>query len=102
MTRKSIYLTQLPGFPSQCNDPDGFLPRDDVVIFLERYARSFQAPLRCGVQATGVGLHPGGNGYLVETSDGPFEAHNVVLAAGGFPRPKLPRASASVPVNHCP
>ena len=93
------WMTQLPGFPSQCNDPDGFLPRDDVVIFLERYARSFQAPLRCSVQATGVGLHPGGDGYLVETSDGPFEAHNVVLATGGFPRPKLPRASASVPVN---
>jgi ATP/maltotriose-dependent transcriptional regulator MalT len=48
------WMTQLPGFPSQGDDPDAFLPRDDVVAFLERYARSFQAPLRCGVQATAV------------------------------------------------
>ncbi len=95
------WMMQLPGFPYQGNDPDGFLPRDDVVTFLERYAQSFQAPLRCGVQATAVQLQAGGNGYLVETSDGPLEADNVVLATGGFPRPKLPRASASVPVNIC-
>ena len=95
------WMTQLPGYPYKGNDLDSFLPRDDVVTFLERYAQSFQAPLRCRVQATAVRLQAGGNGYLVETSDGPFEADNVVLATGGFPRPKLPRASASVPVNLC-
>ncbi len=95
------WMMQLPGFLYQGNDPDGFLPRDDVVAFLERYAQSFQVPLRCGVQATAVQLQAGGNSYLVETSDGPLEADNVVLATGGFPRPKLPRASASVPVNIC-
>ncbi len=93
------WMTQLPGFPSQGDDPDAFLPRDDVVAFLERYARSFQAPLRCGVQATAVRLQPEGNCYLVETSDGSFEADNVVLATGGFPCPKLPQASAAIPVN---
>ncbi len=95
------WMIQLPGFPYQGNELDGFLPRDGIVTFLERYAQSFQAPLRCGVQATAVRLQPEGNGYLVETSDGPFEADNVVLATGGFPRPKLPRACASVPVNIC-
>ena len=95
------WMAQLPGFPYTCNDLDGFLPRDDVVTLLECYAQSFQAPLRSGVQATAVRLQTGGNGYLVETSDGPLEAKNVVLATGGFPRPKLPRASASVPVNIC-
>src|SRR2546428_11768903 len=51
------WMTQLPGFPSQGDDPDAFLPRDDVVAFLERYARSFQAPLRCGVNVNSVGTH---------------------------------------------
>jgi len=95
------WMTHLPGIAYQGNDLDGFLPRDDVVTFLENYAQSFQAPLRCGVQATAVRRQAGGNGYLVETSDGPFEADHVVLATGGFPCPKLPLASASVPVNIC-
>jgi putative flavoprotein involved in K+ transport len=46
------WMTQLPGFPYQGAEPDGFLPRDDVVTFLERYAQSIQAPLRCCVLAT--------------------------------------------------
>ncbi len=93
------WMTQLPGFPYQGEDPDGFLPHDEIVLTLEHYAQSFHAPLRCGVQATSVRLQPTGKGYLVETSDGSFEAANVVLATGGFPRPKLPQASAAIPVN---
>jgi putative flavoprotein involved in K+ transport len=93
------WMTQLPGFPYEGEDPDGFLPHDEIVITLERYARSFHAPLHCGVQATAVRLRPERDGYLVETSDGAFEAANVVLATGGFPVPRLPRASAAIPVN---
>ena len=54
---------------------------------------------RIGVQATSIRLQPEGNGYLVETSDGSFEAAKVVLATGGFPRPKIPQASAAIPVK---
>jgi len=93
------WMTQLPGFPYQGEDPDGFLQHDEIVLTLERYAQSFHAPVRCGVQATAVRLQTEGNGYLVETSDGSFEAAYVVLAIGGFPRPKLPPASAATPVN---
>lgn len=93
------WMTQLPGFPSQGADPDGFLSRDKVVSFLEHYAQSFQAPLHTGIQVTDVWQKPSGNGYLVETSEDTFEAANVVLATGGFPRPKLPQASSTIPVN---
>src|SRR5215469_10719858 len=93
------WMTQLPGFPSEGEDPDGFLPHNEIVLTLERYAQSFHAPVRCGVQATSVRLQPGGNGYLVETSLDAYEAANVVLATGGFPRPRLPQASAAIPVN---
>ncbi len=93
------WMTQLPGFSYQGEDPNGFLPHDEIVITLERYAQSFHAPLRCGVQATAVRLRPEGNGYLIETSAGFFEAANVVLATGGFPCPRLPQATAAIPVN---
>jgi putative flavoprotein involved in K+ transport len=93
------WMTQLPGFPYEGKDPDGFLPRDEVVSFLECYAQSFQAPLHAGVQVTDVQTRPAGNDYLVVTSEGTFEVTNVVLATGGFPRPKLPQTSARAPVN---
>ena len=93
------WMTDLPGFPYQGDDPDGFLSRNAIVTTLEQYALSFQAPLHCGAQATAVRPRPEGDGYLVETSNGTFEAAHVVLATGGFPRPRLPQASAATPVN---
>lgn len=92
------WMTQLPGFAYQGEEPDSFLPREQVVAYLERYAQFFQAPLRCGVRATSVQLKSGG-GYLIETNDTAFTAANVVLATGGYPLPKLPPASAALPAN---
>lgn len=93
------WMTQLPGFPYQGEDPDGFLPHDEIVRTLEHYAQSFHAPVHCGVKATAVRLQPGGNGYLVETSEDTYVAANVVLATGGFPCPRLPQVSVAIPVN---
>jgi putative flavoprotein involved in K+ transport len=95
------WMTQLPGFPYQGDDPDGFLPREDIVAYLEQYAASFHAPLQCGVRVTAVRQHPGGDGYLVEANNMTFEARNVVLATGAYPKPKLPTASTALPVDIC-
>ncbi len=46
------WMTQLPGFPYQGDDPDGFLSREDIVAYLEQFAASFHAPLQCGVRVT--------------------------------------------------
>jgi len=93
------WMTQLPGFPYQGDNPDGFLPREDIVAYLEQYAASFNAPLRCGVRVTSVRQQPGGDGYLVEVEQMTFEARTVVLATGAFPTPKLPTASAALPLD---
>jgi len=45
---------RLPGGRYDGSDPDGFLPRDAVVAYLERYAASFGAPVRGGVYVTSV------------------------------------------------
>ncbi len=95
------WMTQLPGFPYQGDDPDGFLPREDVVTYLERYASSFHAPLHCGVRVTSVRQRTGGDGYVVETNNVAFEARSVVLATGAFPKAKLPEASAALAVDIC-
>ncbi|MBL1592126.1 FAD-dependent oxidoreductase, partial [Klebsiella pneumoniae] len=45
---------KLPGCPYDGDDPHGFMLRDDIVAYLERYARSFNAPLREGVNVQRV------------------------------------------------
>ena len=95
------WMTRLSGFPYQGGDPDGFLPREDIVAYLERYAASFHSPLHCGVRVTAVRQQPGGDGYLVEANQMTLKARNVVLATGAFPQPKLPTASAALPVDIC-
>jgi putative flavoprotein involved in K+ transport len=93
------WMTQLPGFAYEGGDPDGFLAREDIVDYLERYAASFHSPLHCGVRVTAVREHPRGDGYLVETQQLTLAARNVVLATGAFPKAKLPTASAALSVD---
>jgi putative flavoprotein involved in K+ transport len=90
------WSVQLPGHPYDRDDPDGFMPRDEIVAYLERYARGFEAPVREGVEVTA--LRPGRDGRLVlDTSDGEIEARNVVLSTGAYQRPNRPAGAASLP-----
>jgi putative flavoprotein involved in K+ transport len=83
------WSVRLPGFSYQGDDPDGFMPRADVVHHLEQYAASFQAPVRCGVQVTAVDPAQDGQGYRVTTADGAtYAAATVVVATGSFQFPK--------------
>ena len=40
------WTVQLPGGEYDGADPHGYMPRDEIVAHLERYARSFSAPVR--------------------------------------------------------
>src|SRR6476660_8062244 len=46
------WSVQLPGHPYDREDPDGFMPRDELVAYLERYAAGFGAPVREGIDVT--------------------------------------------------
>jgi len=89
------WSVQLPGHHYDGDDPDGFMPRDDIVGYLERYSASFDAPVREGVEVTA--LRPSGDGLLLETSEGDIEARNVVLSTGAYQRPHRPQGAASLP-----
>jgi putative flavoprotein involved in K+ transport len=92
------WTVRLPGFPYQGNDPDGFMPKADVVRHLEQYAASFQAPVRCGVQVAAVDLARDGQGYRVATADGAtYAAATVVVATGSFQFPKPSSFSSALP-----
>ena len=90
------WSVQLPDGDYDGNDPDGFMPRDDLVEHLERYAAGFGAPVREGVEVTSLRARPDGELEL-ETSAGDIVAETVVLGTGAYQRPHRPHGAASLP-----
>jgi putative flavoprotein involved in K+ transport len=90
------WTVQLPGSPYDEEDPDGFVLRDEVVAYLERYVESFNLPVRCGVRVNSLQQGPQG-GYLLNAGQMTFEAKNVVVATGAFQVPKIPPMSSQIP-----
>ena len=54
------WSVQLPGRPYDGNDPDGFMPRDEIVGYLERYAARFEAPVCEGVDVEALDIRDDG------------------------------------------
>lgn len=84
---------QLPGYPYQGDEPDGFLRRDEVVEYIEEYAARFDPPLRFGVEVTAVTQNHQGSGYLVQTTACDYQAENVIVTVGAFQFPAIPEFS---------
>lgn len=89
---------QLPDQPYDGQDPDAFDPRDEIVGFLERYARRSNTPLREGVAVTSLDPIEGG-GFRLHTSEGDIDATTVVLSAGAYQKPHRPDAAGSLPAD---
>jgi cation diffusion facilitator CzcD-associated flavoprotein CzcO len=92
------WFVQLPGHPYDGGDPDGFMPRDEIVAYLERYAARIAAPVREGIEVTSLRPRPDG-GFLLETSAGEIVAQTVVLSAGAYRRPHRPAGAATLPAD---
>jgi len=91
------WTVQLPGGADAGDDPDGYLPRDEIVAHLETYAASFAAPVREGVEVTA--LRQAEDGFVLETSAGVLDAEQVVVCSGAYQRPHRPAAAASLPAG---
>lgn len=87
------WTIRLPGLDDTGDDPDGFLPRADIVAMFERYAQ--RLPVRYGVRALSVQQSP--QGFRVESEAGAFAARQVVVATGTYQRPKIPAFSQDLP-----
>jgi len=92
------WSVRLPGHEYDGDDPDGFMLRDELVPYLERYAGGFEAPVREEVAVTS--LRPRSNGgFRLETTAGTFEAKRVVLSTGAYQRPHRPVGAATLPAG---
>jgi len=92
------WSVQLPGGAYAGDDPDGFMPRDEIVRHLEAYASSSAAPVREGVEVTSLDAADEG-GFSLHTADGVLQAESVVLATGAYQRPHRPAAAATLPAG---
>jgi putative flavoprotein involved in K+ transport len=92
------WSVRLPGHHYDGDEPDGFMPRDEIVAYLERYAGGFDAPVREGVAVSSLRPARGG-GFELRTSGGPLVARAAVLATGAYQRPHRPAALATLPAD---
>ena len=83
---------QLPGFPYRGPDPHGFMMRQEIIDYIDAFIESFDPPLREGVTVQGVKSNAQG-GFTLETSQGHYLADQVVIAAGGYQIPVIPRCA---------
>ncbi|MFN5697546.1 MAG: FAD-dependent oxidoreductase, partial [Cyanobacteriota bacterium] len=89
---------RLPDFPYDGTDPEGFMGRNEIVSYLQRFAERIEVPVREGVSVQR--LLQDGNGYRLITNEGEWRADQVVVATGGYhlPRrhPEAPRLPAAL------
>src|SRR5215470_17459531 len=87
------WMTRLPGCQMGAGAGGDFLPRQDVVTMLERFALGL--PVREGTEVVSVAV--GETGYQVATAAGTITARAVVVVGGGQRRPVIPRLAAGLP-----
>jgi putative flavoprotein involved in K+ transport len=92
------WTLQLPGHAYDGNDPDGFMLRDQIVGYLERYAAGFSAPLREGTEVTSLEAAQKG-GFHLRTSGGDIRAETVVVSTGAYPAAHRPPGASTLPAD---
>lgn len=89
---------RLPDFPYQGDDPQGFMLKDQIVEYVEAFARKTQPPIVEGVGVQHVVR--GKSGTLeVSTNAGHFTTDHIVVATGGYDIPIVPAYATSLPAH---
>jgi putative flavoprotein involved in K+ transport len=90
------WTTSVPGFDYRGADPDGFMPRDELIEHFRAYAAAIEAPVQLDTDVTRLEPVDGSAGagsasrFRLSTSRGRVEARDVVVAGGPFQVPRIP------------
>jgi putative flavoprotein involved in K+ transport len=90
------WTVRMPGAEYDGADPNGFLTRDQVVDYFERYVARFRLPVKYGVEVRSVSRDSAG-AYSLDTSGGAYESDNIIVATGFYQRPKIPAYASKLP-----
>jgi len=90
------WQSRVPGVRYGDDDPDGFMPKHEVVAHLDELAR--RLPVRTRARVTNIRRYGGNGCYVIKTSEGEtISAHNVVVATGLYQSPKIPALAQDLP-----
>ncbi|MBE9045769.1 MSMEG_0569 family flavin-dependent oxidoreductase [Pleurocapsales cyanobacterium LEGE 10410] len=81
----------LPGYHYQGDDPEGFMEKEAIVQYIRDYAKSFDPPIKEGVEVFSVTKNLSQGLYELNTSIGNYTANQVVIATGSYHQSKVPR-----------
>ena len=88
---------KLPGYDYPGSDPQGFMQKDEIVQYIQRYVESFDPPLKEGVEVLRIGKSEDQRVFEVTTPIGNYTADQVVIASGSYHTPKIPKISERLP-----
>ena len=82
---------QLPDHPYDGDDPHGFMIKDEIIAYVDRFVRKVNPPVLEGTSVTS--LEKTGDLFKIETSAGTVTADSVVIATSLYSEPAIPRAA---------
>lgn len=87
---------QLPDHPYDGSDPHGFMVKDEIIAYVDRFIKKVDAPILEGVSVTSIEQIAEGL-FRVESSAGNVTADSVILATSLYARPAIPRPAERLP-----
>jgi putative flavoprotein involved in K+ transport len=87
----------LPGAPFP-GDTDGYPARDEVIAYLERYAETFELPLKFDSEVRKAEQDDDGS-FRLEATQRIITADQVVIATGPFQTPYVPNVAEKLSTN---
>jgi putative flavoprotein involved in K+ transport len=89
------WMSRLPGYGYEGDDPDGYRTLPEIIAFLKRYATVHAMPVQTHTTATSV--RRSAHGYTVATNQGNWDCRAVVLASGACNIASVPAFAAAIP-----
>jgi putative flavoprotein involved in K+ transport len=89
------WMTALPGYRYEGDDPSGYMTASQTVEFLDGYRRRFDPPVRSGVRVESVRRTT--DGFDVQTDQGRWRCDVVVAATGSSSEPRIPAVALDLP-----
>jgi putative flavoprotein involved in K+ transport len=91
------FQVRMPGAEYHGNHPYGFMSLTEIIQYFDDYVVRFSLPVHCEVGVFSVEKLQ--DGYRVRTSEGDYEADNVVIATGLYQAPKIPKFGKGISPN---
>jgi putative flavoprotein involved in K+ transport len=89
------WMSRLPGYGDESDDPDGYRTMPQTIAFIKRYAEVIAAPVHTHVTVTSV--RRSDDGYTVVTNQGDWQCRAVVLATGACNLANIPACAEAIP-----